>query len=313
MKLRYKILIPCITLITIGLGTLNYIGPRMIIEINNPIINQHKNDTRKLPKPSDYNLNSERFYIRTSEGFKLSGYIIKTDSAIQKGTLILVHGIRAYKEIYFPACKLLADHGYNSVIIDLRAHGESEGKYCTFGYKEKKDISIVIDSLSTIKGLNNNYGIWGQSMGAAVAMQTLATDHRLKYGIIESTFADFKTIVNDYAKNIFGFQLPILNNYLIWRAESIGGFEANDIVPSESAKHITQPVLMVHGKIDHRIKFKYGLKNFKNLKSKDKEFIEYKDANHLNVWKIGGEAYFQKVIRFLNRYSKNMELTSDIY
>jgi dipeptidyl aminopeptidase/acylaminoacyl peptidase len=199
---------------------------------------------------------------------------------------------------------MLSDSGYNSIVIDLRAHGESDGKFCTFGYLEKQDLILLVDSIYQIENLNKNIGIWGQSMGGAVAMLTLASDKRLEFGIIESTFSDFRIIVHDYIKHFVGFDIPFLSNYFVFRAERIAHFDAEQVVPSNSATHITQPILMVHGKEDDRINIKYGLLNFKNLASSNKQFLEY-PANHLNIWKVGGEEYFKKVISFMDNQCKN--------
>lgn len=279
----------------------NYYGPRMIIEIDNDIfkILRSKPVTKKTAE--DFDLQSEKMDVITDDGFVLKTELISARDDRSKGTIIFVHGIRAYKEHYLPLCKFLSDNGYNSVLIDLRAHGQSEGKYCTFGFKEKYDLVHLMDTLDNISDLNHDYGIWGQSLGAAVALQTLAVDERLKFGIIESTFTDFETIVQDYSTHQFGFRFGILNKYLIWRAEHIGDFDADEIKPCESAKSIKQRILMVHGKKDKRIKFEYGVENYNNLATKDKEFIEYSDANHLNVWKVGGDAYFQRVLEFIER------------
>lgn len=273
----------------------------MIIEIRNEIYQTLKKENSNHQLDKDLGLKSEKIEFTSDDGLILCAELVKTDYLNPKGTIILVHGIRAYKEHFLPIAKLLSINGFNSVLIDLRAHGQSEGKYCTFGYYEKFDIENLIDTLILKEDITSNIGIWGQSLGAAVAIQTLEIDKRLKFGIIESTFSDFEIIVGDYAKNKLGFSIPLLNKYLIWRAENIGNFEASKIKPSESVKSINQRILMVHGKLDKRIKFEYGQENFNNLRSNEKEFIELKEANHLNVWQVGGDEYFNKVIAFINQ------------
>lgn len=259
---------------------------------------------KDIPTPEDYQLKSEKVTINTIDDLTLKGYIIRTRLEKQKGTIILVHGIRASKEHFLPLCKFLSDSGYNSVIIDLRAHGESDGKYCTYGFYEKSDLSLLIDHLLKTESLTTNLGIWGQSLGGAVSLQTLAIDPRLKFGIVESTFTDFRTIVHDYVKQRIGFDIPFLTDYLIWRAEDIADFESEQVVPSKSAASIMQPVLMVHGSKDDRIKYDYGLENFKSLAGRDKQFITCADANHLNVWESCGEQYFENVLDFIERNSR---------
>jgi len=305
MKRRNKIVIVILLLISLGLIGFNYFGPRAIIQINSKIYACLRPiDKWAVSNPDDFDINYERITIRSSDNLILRGYLIRTNSNQQKGTIILTHGIRAYKEHFLPICKILADSGFNSIIMDLRAHGESDGKYCTFGYLEKQDLILLIDSIYKIANLSQNIGIWGQSMGGAVAMLTLASDKRLKFGIIESTFSDFRIIVHEYINHFVGFDIPFLSDYLVFRAERIAHFDAEQVIPSNSATHITQAILMVHGKEDDRIDIKYGLLNFKNLASSNKQFLEY-PANHLNIWKVGGEEYFKKVFNFIDSQCNN--------
>lgn len=299
-KKRNKIVV--FIIIVIGFIIFNYWGPRMIIQINKglySVLRPFKKD--QLLKLEDFSLKAQKLNITTADKLSLKGLLFRTENAKQKGTIILVHGRRASKERFLPICKLLSDSGYNSVIIDLRAHGESEGEYCTYGFYEKQDLMILIDSIHSIKDLNLNIGIWGQSLGGAVALQTLAIDKRLKFGVVESTFSDFNTIIHDYFGYYMGGDIPFLSNYLIMRAENIAKFDAEMIKPSESAKFITQTMMIVHGGNDERIKIGHGKLIHENLACKTKEFIEYPEANHLNLWEIGGDEYFKNVITFMDK------------
>ncbi len=222
MTRRNKILIVVLVIITISLVGFNYYGPRAIIQINSKIYGLLRPIDKRLKlKPDDFNLKYEKITIRTSDKLILKGYLVRTDSFKQKGTIILIHGIRAYKEHFLPVCKMLSDSGYNSIIFDLRAHGESDGKFCTYGYLERNDLKTLIDSIYQIEHLSKKIGIWGQSLGGAIAMLTIASDKRVKFGIIESAFSDFRIIVHDYIKHFVGFDIPILSNYLLFRAERI--------------------------------------------------------------------------------------------
>lgn len=194
----------------------------------------------------------------------------------------------------------MADSSFNSILIDLRAHGESEGKFCTYGFSEKVDISILVDSIKSRHDLSDNIGVWGQSLGGAVALQSMATDSSIRFGIIESTFSDFNNIVHDYFKYHLGFDIPFLTNYLIKRTRKITYFEPSDVRPYRYARKIEQPIIMAHGGLDKRISIDYGLVNFDNLSSTKKEFIGIPEAKHLNLWQMGGEEYFEKIFSFLN-------------
>lgn len=306
MRKKYRIsLIIILSLFFLIFLVASYYGPRMIIEVNNDIYAGFMDyDPDKLPQPADYSLNGEEINYKSFDGYNINGYIIRTDSSRQKGTIIILHGIRAYKEQFFGTCKMLADNGYNSVIIDLRAHGKSEGEYCTFGYSEKYDVKNLIDLLESRDDLSDNYGIWGNSLGGAIALQTMAIDERIKFGIIGSTFSDLETIVQDYAEDTFGFRIPVLVDYFLWESEIMADFDCDEVKPSESAKLIKQPVLIVHGDKDERISIDYGRMNYLNIASEEKEFYTVKGAGHLNLWEVGGDDYKNKIFEFLRKQAE---------
>ena len=288
MKKRFKILG---VLLFLGILFLHFYLPRIITEIRNPLT-QIDFDEVELPKEV------ETKYFTSFDGLKLCYNLRYTNQPITKGTIILLHGIRSRKEQYLELSQYLSLRGYNTVALDLRAHGKSEGTHCTFGVKEKQDISFLIDKLSSL-GIVDEIGIWGQSLGGAITLQATAYDSRIKYAIVESTFTDLKTIVADYMEFNLGFKSKFLNQYLVYRAGKIAGFTPAEASPLLACKNITVPILLVHGNHDKRINIKYGKANFQNINSKHKQFLEIDKATHLNVWKIGGEEYFKQVLTFL--------------
>lgn len=293
-----------ILIILILVFSIYFIAPQIIVQIRGGVMIFRKSSNIELTHPDDFLLENEKINITTNDNLNLSAYIIRTKLEKQKGTIILLHGIRSRKENNLPISKMLADEGYNSVIIDLRAHGFSEGKYCTFGYHEKHDIKILIDILENCENLSDNFGIWGQSLGGAVSLQVLEKDKRLKFGIVESSFTNFKTIAHDYFKRYIGFDIPFLTDFIIYRADKIAKFKANEVKPINSVKHISQAMLIVHGINDEKIKFEYGKLLFENLASKKKKFIKISNSNHSNLREIGGEEYLKKVLTFINKNSK---------
>ncbi len=282
----------------LGFLVLHFYIPRFITEIKNPVIRLIK---KPLPKTMSFDRNKGKQIDFTSfDGTQLTSFLTYSTLDTAKGTIILLHGIRATKEHFIDLSNKLADLGYNSVALDSRAHGQSKGTHCTFGVKEKYDISALITLLNKQEQLTENIGIWGQSLGGAVGLQAMGIDKRIQFGIIESTFTDFKTITNDYFNYHAGFNIPLLTNYLVYRASAIANFNADEAKPLAYCQNITQPILIVHGNKDKRISIKYGKENFAKIASKEKKFVEIKNANHLNVWQTGGDDYFEKVMTFIS-------------
>ena len=251
-------------------------------------------------KPSDYGLLADTLNVKTKEGYRLKGFLIKPKIDSPKAVIIMLHGISGYKEGFLKAAQEMANEGIASVIFDQRGHGESEGEYCTYGFYEKQDVSKIIDFVK-MSYPNQTMGIWGSSLGGAVAIQALEYDKRLNFGIIESTFTDLDAIVYDYMQHRLGFRNRFLAHWALLEAGKIGNFEPNQVKPIESVKHIAQPIFIAHGDKDERIKVGYGQQLYENAASKDKTLEIIQGAGHHNLSSIGGEAYAQKINQFIKK------------
>ncbi len=297
MKKKIKYILLFLILI-IGIGsvlTAKYVFPYAIIQP--PRISENIT-------PADLKLNSTDISIITKDSIEIKGYWIKNDLVPKKAIMLFVHGVGGCKEHFLNLSKNLTKIGIESILIDSRAHGESGGKYCTYGYKEKKDISNVIDF---VKEKNDSIpiGIWGNSMGGAIAIQALEFDTRIKFGIIESTFTSLNQIVYDYQKSyIYGIGVKFLCNIALKEAGKIANFNPDFVSPVTSVKQIKQPVLIVHGEKDEKIKFEYGKLLFSNLKSDNKKFIAIKNGGHFDLSEKGGDNYKKTITNFLIEHSK---------
>lgn len=252
---------------------------------------------------NDLNLPTEEFTITTNSGLKLKGALIKSQQQRSLGLLIFVHGIGAYKEAYLLEVTEFTALGYNCFIYDQRAHGESEGEYCTYGYYEKHDLIEIVNHFRN-SGYSKPIGLWGRSLGGAVVLQTLPSCKQVDFAIVESTFSELRSIVYDYQKLWSGIGFHWTADYAIMRAEKTANFQADSVKPAMAARNITQPIMIIHGTDDARISIEYGKEIFKNLGSTQKEFIEVKNAGHLNVSSVGGDQLRNQIVEFINSNSQ---------
>ena len=275
--------------------------------------------TWRIPRgaqPENYGLRAEALEIHTPDSIVLQAlYIAAKQSTVPVAystvaaperpeitpkTLIILHGISSCKEFFLPAAEKLAGEGFNVVLLDLRAHGQSGGEYCTFGYYEKHDISALIDLLM-LRDSTQKIGIMGHSLGGAIALQALAFDKRLQFGVIESTFNSLESVVEQYGENYFGIRSPWLARHTLDKCAIIARFDPYDVQPCESAREITQPVFMSHGDSDERIPWQLGLQNYEHIASADKQWYLIPNAGHNGLWKTGGANYEAALMGFLKR------------
>lgn len=296
MKKLLRILTVTIVLITIVILTFNYtvnnITPYSII----------KPFRRANPVVTDYlKRNADRIDITTNDSVKLFGYFIKSKNSSSFGTVILLHGIGDNKESNLALTEFLAQNGYNSLIFDLRAHGQSTGSYCTYGYYEKKDVSKYITELVRRYPDKGPIAIFGHSLGGAIAIQALAADKRIKCGIAASTFCNLRQVAFDYMKRMTYIPFKYVSDISIDKAAIIANFQPDSINNEIYAAKITQPVLIIHGTDDENIPMINGCNIFKCLKSRNKELYLVKNAGHNNLYSAGSTAYLNKILSFLNK------------
>ena len=251
--------------------------------------------------PSDLGLTSKELVIKTHDDFNLQGYQIESNQVVTKGVIILIHGIGGCKEHFLDLANKLSNKGLMTIIFDGRAHGESEGKYCTYGFYEKRDVSKIVD---LIKSQNPNLpiGVWGNSLGGAIAIQALEYDKRINFGIIESTFAELDQITFDYMKRILkGVGTKDISNYALEKAGEIADFNPNDVKPIKSVTNVEQPVLIAHGDADKNISYRYGQELYDNLKSEHKKFVLVKDGGHFGLFETGEIDYENQIMTFIDQ------------
>lgn len=292
MKKRYKVLIVFVLLICTTLYILpHYVLPYAILQ---PKRVQAVNslETNNVPYSN--------IELITKDSVQLKGYYVKSNQDTTYASLILIHGIGGCKQHFTDLAIDLSNNGFDSWVFDNRAHGESGGQFSTYGYKEKEDISLIIDEIK--RNSKSKIGVWGNSLGGAIAIQAIENDKRIDFGIIESTFTDLNQIVYDYQKRFTcNIGLKWMCDLTLSKAETITDFKASAVKPIESVRNITQPMLISHGNKDKNIKYEYGKNLYENLASKDKTFIEVNNAGHYNMYKVGGKDYKTKLFNFLKR------------
>lgn len=91
--------------------------------------------------------------------------------------------------------RLFLRQGYRILLPDSRAHGESGGSVATYGLREGDDIHRWVDWLYG-KGATCVNG-FGESMGAALVLESLRSESRFCAIVAESAFSDFRSVAYD--------------------------------------------------------------------------------------------------------------------
>src|SRR5579872_80273 len=120
----------------------------------------------------------EDFSVRASDGVELRGWKVRARTS-GANWILLFHGVSDNRTGVLGHAELLLRHGYNVVMMDSRAHGESGGTLATYGWKERYDTIAIADALYSSEKVHH-LGALGVSMGAAIALQSAAVEPRIE-------------------------------------------------------------------------------------------------------------------------------------
>jgi len=122
--------------------------------------------------PAAFGLAAETLTLTTDDGLKLAAWLVRANDGQKKGTVILLSGLQGPSvTAFFGYAKLFADHGFDSLLVEMRARSLSEGAEIGFGMTEWRDVKAAADYLEST-GLP--IVVMGTSMGAATAIVAAA-------------------------------------------------------------------------------------------------------------------------------------------
>jgi len=175
-------------------------------------------------------------------GVRLKGWWFKT-AGPRRGAIVYLHGVADNRGSGASIADHFVPRGFDVVAYDSRAHGESEGDACTYGYYEKLDLGRVLDQIA----IPGPVVLLGTSLGAAVALQAAAQDARVTVVVTVATFSDLRTVAFERAP-FFASKGNIEGAFAI--AEELAKFKVDEVSPVLAAAKIKIPVLLLHGEAD---------------------------------------------------------------
>lgn len=237
--------------------------------------------------------------ISSFDGTRLHGWWMRASR--RASTVVMLHGVKKNRTDVLRAALTLRRAGFNILVFDGRGHGNSEGRYVTYGYFERRDVESAIDWLITEKQVDRNrVGLAGESMGAAIALQVAAQNPWIKAVWADSPFASLKLIAEEFVSRVTGLPIAVLNPVL-WSALHManyrGNFDVHSVNPSALAAQIKCPVYLVHGTADQLISAAHSKSIYAALGG-EKEIWFVEGAGHARSVRFVRDVYSERLTQF---------------
>lgn len=174
--------------------------------------------------------------------------------ACPRGTVLVVHGIYADSSSMLGKARDLAQAGYRAVLVDLRGHGQSSGRWLTFGLRESRDLSQVIDELAARRIWTGKLGVLGISYGATTSIHLAGRDPRIAAVVAIAPFNSMREEVPHFAHQVIPFSRRLMADETVQeaidRAASKGDFNPDLAVAGMAIQQTVAPVLILQGTSD---------------------------------------------------------------
>jgi fermentation-respiration switch protein FrsA (DUF1100 family) len=203
--------------------------------------------------PKDLGLEYEEVSFVSEDKVTLRGWFIRHKQSQEARTIIALHGYPADKGNILPAIAFLTEK-YNLLLFDFRYLGASGGRYSTVGAEETRDLRSAIEFLKS-RGIKE-VGVWGFSMGAAVALMVAPQQIEVKAIVSDSSYARLDLMAPVLFRLPF-LKYPLASLMGLW-ARVFLGVDLAKVSPMESAKSLNIPVLIIHSKGDLLIPFRHA-------------------------------------------------------
>jgi pimeloyl-ACP methyl ester carboxylesterase len=191
---------------------------------------------------------AEEVELTAEDGIRLKSWLFGSPTATS--SVIALHGHGSNRHQLLPVARMLYP-AFHVLLLDHRGHGESGGLHTTIGYEERLDVPPAVDVLLE-RGLGP-VGIYGMSMGGAIAIQAAAEDPRIAAVLVDSPFARLRWAVQQSA-NLRGWprQITPFLAYVGCMTTALHlHYRMHAFDPVEVVDRIApRPLLIVHGTED---------------------------------------------------------------
>ena len=238
----------------------------------------------------------EDLYCQSFDKLKLHARLLEIKDS--KKIAIMFHGYRGtvYRDFCAGAKELMA-LGYSVVLVDQRAHGQSQGHSITFGVREVKDALTWFNFIKDKFGEDYEYIMVGISMGGATVLGVADKLPKNVKIIADCPYSTSKTILSETVRKL---NLPVKLFYPIVNLSSIiyGHTNMNKMSAFDSIKNTECKILIIHGNSDNVVPYVYSHELYEAYPDKI-QYELFDGADHGASYLVDTERYRKVVREFL--------------
>ena len=248
--------------------------------------------------------NAEDVFLPSYDGLRLHGRLLQQKHA--KGTILLFHGYRSSWVIDFSiVLPYYYSLGYDLLVVDERAHGQSEGVYITFGIHERRDAATWAQYAEKHFGPDHPLFLGGLSMGATTVLLASALElpPSVRGVIADCGFSSPEAIIRSVLRSRVRW-LPAgpLLALMDVCTRTFAGFSINEASTLDAVSKTRCPILFLHGTADSFVPCSMSQAAYDACTS-EKQLLLVDGAKHGYSYLVDRPRVQAALADFLNKYT----------
>ena len=236
--------------------------------------------------------------LTSYDGTKLYGRYYHVDDAAP--LQIQFHGYKSTGQRDFcGGNKLAREMGLNTIIVDQRSHGKSQGRTISFGVKERFDC-LCWAQYAAKRWPGRPITLAGVSMGAATVLMAADLDlpKEVKGIIADCPYSDPGAIIKKVGRDSMGPASILLYPFILLGARLYGKFSLTAASPVKAVGAAKVPILLIHGEDDRFVPCDMSREIFDACTS-PKTRVTVPNAAHAISYILDPEKYAKAVRDFI--------------
>lgn len=246
---------------------------------------------------------SEEWYLNRNDPDKRMVATYIPAEGISKKTVIIAHGYKGNRETMANYAKMFHEMGFNVLTPDDRGHGESAGKYISFGWLDRLDYLKWIDQVIDHVGEDGKILLFGVSMGGAT-VEMLSGERlptQVKAIIADCGYSSIKEELTYLLKKQYHLPEYPVEPMVSEINKRAAGFGLNSASSVKQLAKNKRPILFIHGGKDTYVPAHMAYENYQATHAPKQIWI-VPNATHAESFWYDPVAYKRRVQEFLRTY-----------
>lgn len=194
------------------------------------------------------------FHVVSHDGTRLSAWYSPAPEDVPKRLpIVFSHGLCEVKELHLQRSHRLNALGHDVILFDHRGHGRSQGRYVTFGVREREDLRSVADVAVERGWIGDRFITMGFSLGGATVLQHAGVDPRVAGVVAFAPFVDFREAILSFRAALAPWMGAAWLLRGFEKATRDHGFELDQATTLGAMERIEAPVLLIEGGRDRNL------------------------------------------------------------